>query len=79
MQLPSTFALAFSATNAMQHLLDLESVRAFLESASRVVAPGGRLILDVFNPKPSKLARSMDMRYVHRFADRAGAELRVRR
>ncbi len=31
MRLPKTFALAFSATNAMQHLLDLESVCAFLQ------------------------------------------------
>ena len=60
------FALIFSATNAMQHLLDLDSACAFLGAARRSLAPEGRLILDVFNPNPAKLARTSDARYLHK-------------
>lgn len=37
-------ALIFSATNAMQHLLDFESASAFLQSARDLLASGGQLI-----------------------------------
>lgn len=63
---PRRFALVFSATNAMQHLLDWESVCAFLQSAQRVLQPDGQLILDVFNPNPTKLARTAATRYLHK-------------
>jgi SAM-dependent methyltransferase len=64
--LPRKFGLVFSATNAMQHLLDSDSVGAFLQSAGRILLPGGQLILDVFNPNPKKLGRTTAERYLHK-------------
>jgi ubiquinone/menaquinone biosynthesis C-methylase UbiE len=74
MRLPHSFDLIFIATNAMQHLLDLESLCAFLQSARRALAPGGQLILDVFNPNPAKLARTSKSRYLHKTITLAGGE-----
>ncbi|WP_042445052.1 class I SAM-dependent methyltransferase [Streptacidiphilus jiangxiensis] len=73
------FALVFSATNAMQHLHDVDSVLAFLTSARDVLRPGGTLILDVFNPNPAKLSRLPDEPYHHKsVVDRDGRRLDVR-
>ncbi len=73
------FALVFSATNAMQHLHDVDSVVAFLASARNVLRPGGTLILDVFNPDMAKLSRLPDSPYHHKsVVDRNGARLDVR-
>ena len=66
MRLHRTFALIFSATNAMQHLLDVDSACRFLQSARRTLRDDGTLILDVFNPNPAKLIRTADMRYMHK-------------
>jgi SAM-dependent methyltransferase len=78
MQLPRQYALLFSATNAMQHLLELESVNAFLQSARCALLPGGRLILDVFNPDPAKLARGSGSRYLHKtFVSPSGESIQV--
>jgi 2-polyprenyl-3-methyl-5-hydroxy-6-metoxy-1,4-benzoquinol methylase len=66
MHFDRTFALVFSATNAMQHLPDAESANQFLQSARRLLRPGGRIILDVFNPNPAKLARPATVRYAHK-------------
>ena len=72
------FALIFSATNAMQHLHDLDSVNAFLTSAREALDDGGTLILDVFNPNPAKLARPFTTRYLQKvFSDANGNEIRV--
>jgi 2-polyprenyl-3-methyl-5-hydroxy-6-metoxy-1,4-benzoquinol methylase len=72
------FALVFSATNAMQHLQDTDSVNAFLTSAGKALRPGGSLILDVFNPNPAKLVRAATTRYQHKtVTDKDGHELRV--
>jgi SAM-dependent methyltransferase len=60
------FGLIFSATNAMQHLHDIESVHAFLTSARDSLTPDGVLLIDVFNPDPSKLARKSEVRYLHK-------------
>ena len=60
------FGLIFSATNAMQHLLDVDSAVAFLRSARSALLPGGLLILDVFNPSPAKLCRASLDRYLHK-------------
>ena len=68
------FALIFSATNAMQHLHDVDSINAFLRSARKALAPGGTLILDVFSPDLNKLARSADTRYPHKVMVDAGGE-----
>ncbi|MFD7735987.1 class I SAM-dependent methyltransferase [Kitasatospora phosalacinea] len=73
------YALVFSATNAMQHLHDLDSVLAFLTSARAALRPGGTLLLDVFNPSPAKLTRLPDAPYRHKtVTDLDGAELEVR-
>ena len=73
-----SFALIFSATNAMQHLHDVDSVGAFLTSARKALRRDGTLILDVFNPNPAKLARTAATRYLQKtFADAGGNEVRV--
>ena len=66
MRLPQQFGFIFSATNSMQHLLDVESACAFLKSARRALRDDGCLILDVFNPSLPKLARTDAERYVHK-------------
>ncbi|MEU3464283.1 class I SAM-dependent methyltransferase [Streptomyces sp. NPDC006733] len=72
------FALVFSATNAMQHLHDLDSVVAFLTSARKVLRPGGTLILDVFNPDMAKLCRLPESPYRHKsVVERDGTQLDV--
>mgnify|MGYP003574927431 CR=1 FL=1 len=72
------FGLIFSATNAMQHLHDLDSVNSFLTAARNALQPGGALILDVFNPNPAKLARTTATRYHHKtFRDAEGNEICV--
>jgi 2-polyprenyl-3-methyl-5-hydroxy-6-metoxy-1,4-benzoquinol methylase len=73
------FALVFSATNAMQHLHDVDSAVAFLVSARNVLRPGGTLILDVFNPSVAKLSRRPEESYQHKsIVDRDGSTLDVR-
>jgi SAM-dependent methyltransferase len=77
-QIDRVFSLVFSATNAMQHLHDLASINAFLTSARNVLAPGGTLILDVFNPDVNKLSRSPNLRYPHKsIVDAHGRDLCV--
>jgi SAM-dependent methyltransferase len=66
MRLPRSYALIFSATNAMQHLLDVDSACAFLRSAREALKPNGILILDVFHPDFRKLARPYTERYLHK-------------
>jgi SAM-dependent methyltransferase len=72
------FALIFSATNAMQHLHNLDSLNAFLTSAKHALRPDGTLILDVFNPNPAKLARTVTTRYHQKtIMDSIGSEIHV--
>lgn len=71
------FALIFSATGAMQHLLDFEAARAFLAAARDHLAPGGTLILDVFNPDIRKLARPPISYRFKQFTDAAGETITV--
>lgn len=76
--LPRRFALIFSATNAMQHLLDVDSAHAFLTSARDALTPDGVLLIDVFNPDPAKLARRSEVRYLHKtITTDDGAAIRV--
>lgn len=73
-----TFAMIFSATNAMQHLQDVDSVQAFLGSVRRALHPDGVFVLDVFHPDISKLLRPASQRYLHKLMlDDQGRELRV--
>jgi SAM-dependent methyltransferase len=66
MELDRRFALIFCATNAMQHLLDAESVDGFLGAARRHLLPGGLLLIDVFNPNPKKLMRTAAEKYLQK-------------
>jgi SAM-dependent methyltransferase len=78
MDIGESFALIFSATNAMQHLLDGPSVDAFLSAARRHLRPEGLLVLDVFNPDPAKLARKKEEVYLHKtFAGEDGKSIDV--
>lgn len=78
MPLYDTFDMAFSAINAMQHLHDFDSVVAFLRSARRALRVDGRLIIDVFNPDVTKLARPRTFRYLHKtLSTVAGEPIRV--
>jgi SAM-dependent methyltransferase len=78
MNLPRKVGLAFMATNALQHLLDRESVLAFLQSARRLLQPGGTLILDVFNPDLTRLDRPPGHRHFHKnISSATGDNIRV--
>lgn len=78
MKLDRQFGLIFSATNAMQHLLDVESACAFLQAARRALLPGGELVLDLFNPDLAKLLRPGNDRYLHKTLTAAdGTPIRV--
>jgi 2-polyprenyl-3-methyl-5-hydroxy-6-metoxy-1,4-benzoquinol methylase len=72
------FGLILSATNAMQHLHDLDSVNAFLTASRNALRAGGTVILDVFNPDPAKLARTAAVRYHHKaFVDANANKMHV--
>jgi SAM-dependent methyltransferase len=58
LSLERRFHLAFIATNALQHLHDLDSLVAFFQRARAHLVPDGLLLVDVFNPVVSKLART---------------------
>jgi SAM-dependent methyltransferase len=78
MELGRRFALAFIATNALQHLHDLPSLQAFFERVRQHLLPGGQLILDVFNPALDKLLRPRDAAYEHkRFILDDGRQIQV--
>jgi SAM-dependent methyltransferase len=66
MELNRRFALAFIATNALQHLHDLASLHAFFSRARSHLRPDGLLIIDVFNPMIAKLARGFGVPYSHK-------------
>jgi SAM-dependent methyltransferase len=50
-----TFDLVTAPFRVMQHLTTTEEQLGFLDSAARHLAPGGRLVFDVFNPHFGKL------------------------
>jgi ubiquinone/menaquinone biosynthesis C-methylase UbiE len=52
------FALVTIPFRAFSHLLDVPAQLAALGNARRHLAHGGRLALDVFDPRPASLARS---------------------
>jgi SAM-dependent methyltransferase len=66
MNLGRRFGLAFIATNALQHLHDLDSLRAFFSRVREHLDVDGRLIIDVFNPSIAKLARTPGAPYPHK-------------
>lgn len=56
------FALVFCPFNSMQCLHDRESIESFLACVREHLAPGGRFIVEVFNPNVAILARGPDLR-----------------
>jgi SAM-dependent methyltransferase len=66
MKLGRDFRLAFIATNALQHLQDLASLRAFFSRVRAHLRPDGLLIIDVFNPSISKLNRRFGAPHSHK-------------
>jgi len=56
-RLKRRFKLIFIPFNSMQHLADRSSLERFFASVRAHLAPGGRFILDVFNPHPGFLVR----------------------
>lgn len=46
-----TFGLITSPFRVFQHMIEIEDQLAFLRSVSRHLAPGGRFVFDVFNPR----------------------------
>src|ERR1044071_732357 len=66
MRLGRRFQMAFIATNALQHLHDVESVLAFFKCARDHLENDGILIIDVFNPDMTKLTRKMGNPYHHK-------------
>ncbi|HXG83026.1 MAG TPA: class I SAM-dependent methyltransferase [Pyrinomonadaceae bacterium] len=57
------FALVFVAGNSFQHLNNLEDVEACFDSVKKHLAPGGKFIVEVFNPSLGLLNRNRDERY----------------
>ncbi|MDO8803430.1 MAG: class I SAM-dependent methyltransferase [Elusimicrobiota bacterium] len=51
------FKLIFMAFHSMQHLGRREDIEGLFASVARHLAPGGRFVLDVFNPNPHCLVR----------------------
>lgn len=54
------FRLIFIPFNSMQHLADRKSLESFFASVKNHLAPGGKFILDVFNPHPGYLVRDTE-------------------
>ncbi|MBS1796491.1 MAG: class I SAM-dependent methyltransferase [Acidobacteria bacterium] len=61
--LPQRFNLIFVAQNALQHLKTTREALASFESVKRHLNPGGRFIVEVFNPSVELLNRDPDKRY----------------
>ncbi len=53
--LGTTFGLVFSTFRSFQGLLTMEDQRSCLRSAHRHLRPGGRLVLDLFDPQLDRL------------------------
>lgn len=54
-ELGTTFGLVFSTFRSFQGLLTVEDQRSCLRSAHRHLRPGGRLVLDLFDPQLDRL------------------------
>lgn len=57
-----TFDLVFIAANSLLHLHEAQDLISCFRSARRHMAPGGRLIFDVFNPSVHILAQADGVR-----------------
>ena len=54
---PGRFDLAIAPFRGVQHLLHVEDQERWLRQVRLHLRPGGRLVFDVFNPDPARLAR----------------------
>ncbi|MDD2804991.1 MAG: class I SAM-dependent methyltransferase [Elusimicrobiales bacterium] len=59
-RLARKFKLIFIAFNSMQHLGRRQDLEGLFASVRRHLAPGGRFLLDVFNPDPRYLTRDQE-------------------
>ena len=59
-RLKNKFKLIFIPFNSMQHLADRGDLERFLASVRSHLAPGGRFMLDVFNPHPAYFVRDTE-------------------
>lgn len=57
------FALIFIAGNSLQHLLTLEDIESTFDSVKSHLKPGGKFIVEVFNPSLELLIRNPKERY----------------
>lgn len=63
--------------NSMQHICEPEKAQVFLQSAKAQLAPGGILIIDVFNPNPMFLFPEGNRRELARFRTAENTEVCV--
>ncbi len=63
-ELDQKFALIFVAGNSLQHLLKKEDVEACFASVRRHLKPGGKFIVEVFNPSLELLNRHPQERFL---------------
>lgn len=61
--LPEHFSLVLFPFNSIAHLHDLEDIESCFACVRRHLKPGGRFILDIFNPKIEILIRNQSERY----------------
>ncbi len=57
-----TFDLVFIAANSLLHLHDADDLVSCFRSVRKHLAPGGRLVFDIFNPSPRLLAEADGVR-----------------
>jgi SAM-dependent methyltransferase len=61
--LDKRFALIFFPFNSIAHLHNLESLRACFARVREHLAPGGRFVIDIFNPRLDYLTRDPAQRH----------------
>lgn len=61
--LGQTFKIIFIAAQSLSHLYTREDVEACFAAVQRHLAPGGRFIIELFNPSVKLLAREPGVRY----------------
>ena len=69
--LEEKFSLVTAPFRVFQHLVSVEEQLACLECVRRHLLPRGRLVLDVFNPDPRRLAEGADAAEVEDVPERA--------
>ncbi len=60
-----TFDLVTIPFRPFQHLLTVKAEKACLACVRRHLAPGGRLVFDVFHPDPRRMAAAQDFEAAH--------------